>query len=564
MKISANSTRLVLPFAAALLLAACGGGSTSAGLSNSLAAGASIGTPTTSTTTTTGATGGTGTAVRPPETALFSEMAAKASCADVKNALYLIDNKLVFWSRAGKCADASYGYTLFGTTPDVIWCENYDSIAGPRTSCKDESVREIFDTAVKNADKADLGLGSAHQILPLPVPVATLPTLTLMLPRTIAQTSQSAIKAARNVVIRNQEDFTALLAENAGPGTHGFLSAVNNDFSKVTMVAVFAGELPLGCYDLGIDAVIKNGAGYDVQYHLDDLSATCRLAADAAKPAPMHLVVVDSALSGPVNFVRQDKGLQGQRDVAEAQQLFFPNAEQDVIKDSASWTALWNTHQKAGVTAGAAPAIDFAREMVIGVAAGQQSGPCFETRIDKVSKGAAGVTVYYSTRNMQAVCLVLPGAGPAYPKHFVAVERQDAPVQFVKVDADNSTVAFETIKSGGYGLAAEQARVVKDADTWATLWAAANGNLVPVPAAPAIDFTKKMVIAVSSGTQPSLCYGIGIDRIRTGPDGLTVEYTKRQPAEGAMCAQALAAPTQFVVLDRSDLPVQFANTAYRL
>lgn len=563
MKKLASSFKHALPLAAALLLAACGGGgglSTTAPLSNSLAAGTTAGAPTTTSTTTTGGASGTGgTAVRPPETALFAEMAKNASCANVKNELFLIDNKLVFWNRAGKCADNSYGYTLFGTTPDVIWCEQYDSIAGPRTNCKEESVRALFETAVKNTDKADLGLGTGHEVTRIAVPSAADAAVSLA-PRTLAQTSQSFIKTPRTVVIRSMEEYSALMAEHLGP--NGVMTMIAYDFSKTTMLAVFAGELPLGCYNLEIDGVAKKGEGYEVSYRLDDLSATCRLAADASKPAPMHLVAVDK-LTGPVNFVRHDKGLLAQSELEATQQLHFPNAEQVVIKDAASWTSLWNTHQPAGTTAGAAPVVDFTKYMVIGVAAGQQAGPCFEVHIDKVVKGVGGLTAYYTIRNTQAVCLVLAGAGPAYPKHFVLVERQDLPVSFSKLDADTSYVEFEPVRSGGFGLATEQARVVKDAAAWAKLWAEANGNLVPVPAAPSIDFSKKMVIAVSAGTQPSPCYGIGVERISRSHDGLLVEYAKTLPGIDMMCAMVMTAPTQFVVVDRSDVPVVFAGTTYR-
>ena len=39
---------------------------------------------------------------------------------------------MVLWQVGGNCSDASYSYTLFGTTVDEVLCSYSDSIAGPR------------------------------------------------------------------------------------------------------------------------------------------------------------------------------------------------------------------------------------------------------------------------------------------------------------------------------------------------------------------------------------------------------------------------------------------------
>jgi hypothetical protein len=98
----------------------------------------------------------------------FKKMARAGGCADVRNRLFLIDDQLVFWDRAGNCADAAYGETLYGSTPDQVLCDSHDSIAGPMKNCADERYRDTFDTMTANLDKRDLGLGPGHTVQPVP------------------------------------------------------------------------------------------------------------------------------------------------------------------------------------------------------------------------------------------------------------------------------------------------------------------------------------------------------------------------------------------------------------
>jgi hypothetical protein len=94
----------------------------------------------------------------------FITMAQASACHDLRNRLFLIDQKMVFWDRLGNCPDNGHEQTLFGSTPDQVLAVTRDSIAGPRTNYNDDNYRAMFDTMMKNRDKADLGLGSTHQV----------------------------------------------------------------------------------------------------------------------------------------------------------------------------------------------------------------------------------------------------------------------------------------------------------------------------------------------------------------------------------------------------------------
>ena len=69
---------------------------------------------------------------------VFRNIASNATCSDITNELFLINNQMVFWVTEGNCPDASYAYTLFGNNPNEILCKKHDSIAGPQEQCYDE------------------------------------------------------------------------------------------------------------------------------------------------------------------------------------------------------------------------------------------------------------------------------------------------------------------------------------------------------------------------------------------------------------------------------------------
>ncbi|HEV8377054.1 MAG TPA: hypothetical protein VGR38_12560 [Candidatus Polarisedimenticolia bacterium] len=99
----------------------------------------------------------------------FVDMARGSPCADTRNRLFLIDQRLVFWDRAGKCADNSYGETLYGRSPEDILCVLHDSIAGPRKNCRDPQYAALFETLIAHLEDPDLGLAPPHSVRRLPL-----------------------------------------------------------------------------------------------------------------------------------------------------------------------------------------------------------------------------------------------------------------------------------------------------------------------------------------------------------------------------------------------------------
>jgi len=119
-------------------------------------------------------------------------------------------------------------------------------------------------------------------------------------------------------------------------------------------------------------------------------------------------------------------------------------------------------------------------------------------------------------------------------------------------------VAHEKLAHEQYtGVNGASSQVLRDAGSFQKLWDAVHQIRSPAPAAPAIDFTRKMVIAVAAGSQPNGCYGLTIERLVASGDTLLVGYSISTPHEAAICTQAIVSPIAMVVVDRREGKVEF-------
>lgn len=385
-----------------MTLAACGGGGSdgSASMQNRQAGqGIAVGEP----------NGGV------PVVSEYIKMAQDASCASTRNNLYVVDSKYVLWDRAGNCADNATGQTLMGATPQAVLCTAGDSIAGPRTSCSDESARALFDTMLKNLDKADLGLGAGHKV----EPVSFLPKSgTPVAFKTIVSDSFSNIETPREVVIRDAAAWSALWAEHSKTR----IAAPEVDFSRTMLVAVFQGNNPV-CGSFDVVHVGSKDGKLLVEYEIRDMSpvALCL----AAITQPMRVVAVPKVdapveirkiVSAYINFTTVEPhvrtGIHAQRNV--------------VVRDEAAWASLWAEHAGAEH---ALPKIDFSKQMVIGVFRGPKPSTCHGGGIRSVDfrDGKLSVGIVDTEPGPGIMC----GMMIVYPAHLVVVNRSEAPLEFV-------------------------------------------------------------------------------------------------------------------------------------
>ncbi|QOY95761.1 hypothetical protein IM543_07970 [Massilia sp. UMI-21] len=277
---------LVTAAVAGLVLAACGGGNIDGSTVTSRQAGQGItvGEP----------NGGV------PVVSEYIQMAQEASCASTRNKLYVVDSKYVLWDRAGNCADNAYGQVLMGPTPQAVLCSAGQTIAGPRTSCTDATLRPLFDTMLENLDKADLGLGAGHQVEPVDfLPKSGSPIAY----QTIVSERFSKIATPREVVIKDAAAWTALWAEHAGSE----VALPKVDFSRQMVIGVFRGAQPDGCRTTAISAVDFRDGKLNVLY-VDTVPGP-GMVCSMAVVHPAALVIVNRS-EAPVHFIREVRTLQ--------------------------------------------------------------------------------------------------------------------------------------------------------------------------------------------------------------------------------------------------------------
>ncbi len=88
---------------------------------------------------------------------------------------------------------------------------------------------------------------------------------------------------------------------------------------------------------------------------------------------------------------------------------------------------------------------------------------------------------------------------------------------------------------------------------WAALWKKHNYD----KPAPAVDFSKEMVVAVFMGSRPTAGFTVEITSAAERAGKLVIAYRERSPAPGALAAQVLTAPYHIAAVAKSTLPVVF-------
>lgn len=387
-----------LPLAGAMLLASCGGGSGDSTPDNQHA-GPGIEIP----------------ATPAPSVALFIARAQQANCADLSNRLYIIDQKYAFTAVTGKCGDASYAYELFGATPDIRLCSKADSIAGPQMSCSDDKVKALFETIVANLDKADLGLGSAHKVEAISIPLKD----GQLVFESIAANAFSSVHSERKVVVKDANAFAALWAEHTAGRTGQPVTPVV-DFRAKMVLAAFGGQKNV-CRDFGIRRVGVSGG--KIVAALEDRDVSAATLCVAAVTAPMQMVVVDRS-DAAVEFAAFSQERLPFRELDNEPRTILTSKMQVVIKDAMNWEQLWKAHRPGD----AAPAVDFGKQMVVAVFIGDRSNGCYGARIDGIFRAAGklNVNVVEQLAKRGNIC---PQAF-VQPYAMVVLDRSDEPVEF--------------------------------------------------------------------------------------------------------------------------------------
>lgn len=392
---------------AAALLSACGGGG-DAGAGGVELHGIAVGEP---------------AASAPVARDAFIKMASQPGCNDIRNRLYVIDDKQVFWDVAGNCADAAYSRTLYGPQPQLRLCSSGDSIAGPRTSCDDERYRDMFDTILKHLAQADLGLGAAHKVELLASTGAGADAAAAMVFQPLLEEQDSGMAEAQNVVVRDAKAWETLWTQVNSKRGESAPPLPPVDFAKQMVVGVFTGTQPSGCNELHIArGLIVDGAAH-VEYRQNQLQTL--VACAPSNPASLALL---PRVEGKVVFEEIKPSYRTYSRIDIALNWDVPAGPYTaVLKDEAGLQAMWAKHALPGTPV---PRVDFGKSMLIFAYGGQFSSGCHSTQ----------VTSYYGSAGKLYVELLdrTPGPTVMCTQSFIAtgdlieVERSDDPVVFAE------------------------------------------------------------------------------------------------------------------------------------
>lgn len=226
-----------------------------------------------------------------------------------------------------------------------------------------------------------------------------------------------------------------------------------------------------------------------------------------------------------------------------------------VIKDRAAWVRLWaDAHLGRTKTM---PEIDFDKKMVLAVALSKQLRCPTTARIVRVGVSADRIAVNFSEydhddRSAVSVCI----ADGRSASHLVMVDKSDAAVDFVNITPLKSAyTVLDQNNISGYTVAGN--RVIRDAATWAEVWAIHTNRFIPSPAPPVVDFSKNMVVGVFIGTRPSGCYATDIVNVDRSGGRLNILRSDTVPGPASVCTTAVTTPVEFIMLERSDAPLEF-------
>ena len=118
-------------------------------------------------------------------------------------------------------------------------------------------------------------------------------------------------------------------------------------------------------------------------------------------------------------------------------------------------------------------------------------------------------------------------------------------------------MAFETIDAGDQsGIVLELQPQVFKIETqaeWDDFWSRHQGNVIPPPPAPSVDFSQEMVIAAVDQTEPSGGYRFEITGIEEIEGRLVVRVSKTIPGPDCIVTAVITQPFHLVRVAKSDV-----------
>jgi protease stability complex PrcB-like protein len=124
--------------------------------------------------------------------------------------------------------------------------------------------------------------------------------------------------------------------------------------------------------------------------------------------------------------------------------------------------------------------------------------------------------------------------------------------------AGQSGIEPRTIARGAHSnVDGPRQAVVRTPAEWTALWRAHDYDTP----APAVDFSREMVVAVFMGSRPTAGYTVEIVSVKEAGGSLVVSYREQSPARDALTAQVLTAPFHIAAVPKFVGDVRFSKSS---
>jgi hypothetical protein len=107
------------------------------------------------------------------------------------------------------------------------------------------------------------------------------------------------------------------------------------------------------------------------------------------------------------------------------------------------------------------------------------------------------------------------------------------------------------------GFPARARLVVESQADWEAVWQRLWQDARTVPAPPAVDFEREVVLVAAMGTRPSGGYQIQLQQAAAQSGAVVVRVAETSPGGGCIVTFALTAPVDIARLPRTALPIEF-------
>lgn len=226
-----------------------------------------------------------------------------------------------------------------------------------------------------------------------------------------------------------------------------------------------------------------------------------------------------------------------------------------VVKDAEAFAKLWAEHAGNTIPAAPQPQVDFKSKMVVAVYSGLLNNGCGGgVTLNYIREEGARTVVSYDIQVRQPApgmaCIQVMGS----PGALAVVDRSDVPVEFVKEAP--AVVELTSIEQTNHSnVSTARTVVVKDEAAWAALWTEHN----PSVKAPAVDFTRHIVVASFRGQQNGGCHAVTLTGALRVGNIVRVGRTHSVPGPLVLCTKDITTPAHIVTMEKTDDKVIFAT-----